>query len=97
MSKPTRVQILGKRWTLRFTPTSDEFGHCDPPDKPGKEIVVDSRLTGEQRLDVILHECLHAADWRADEDYIEEQARDLARVLWRLGYRCRGEIGLSDK
>ena len=52
-----------------------------------KRIVVDSRLRGEHRLEVIIHELRHAADWGRDEGFVDQESKDLARVLWRLGYR----------
>jgi hypothetical protein len=35
----------------------------------------------------VIHELLHAAHWDLDELAVEETAEDLARVLWKLGYR----------
>ena len=82
-----RISLLGKVWRLRFARLKLIRGDCDSPDTPNKEIRVHSGLKGEELLEVILHECRHAADWTKDETYIEREARDLARVLWRLGYR----------
>ena len=81
------ITILGKRWRLRFTNLKKDNGDCDAPDVKNKEIRVRSNLKGELRLETIIHECLHAADWHKDESYIEQKAIDLARILWRLGYR----------
>ena len=44
-------------------------------------------MHGEERLEVLIHEMLHAAYWDLDESAIEGAAADVARVLWRLGYR----------
>jgi hypothetical protein len=52
-----------------------------------KTIRIDERAEGEQRLDVIIHDMLHACDWSRDEVHVKQQARDMARALWRLGYR----------
>ena len=82
-----KITLLGKRWELRFVPLVKNAGDCDAPDTPNKEIRVDSRPEGERQLEVLIHECRHAADWTRDEEYIAAEARDLARVLWRLGYR----------
>lgn len=62
-------------------------GHCDPPAWSGKTIVVDSRLAGEEELEVTIHEALHAASWDLAEECVVETANDIARLLWRLGYR----------
>ena len=83
------VRILGRRWRLVFDRLRDSRGDCDSPTTPSKSIRIDSRLRGERELEVILHECRHAADWGQSEEYVTEEARDVARILWRLGYRRR--------
>jgi hypothetical protein len=83
-----RVNVLGKRWRLRFVPNlGANRGDCDPPDRKRKEIRVESGLRGEERLEVVIHELVHAAGWHIDEGFVERFAEDAARVLWRLGYR----------
>lgn len=82
------VTIRGKRWEfLRKRLNGDYCGWCDAPDAPRKKIIVDDRLKGFDELDTILHEIGHAADFDKCEDYVEQVATDMARVLWRLGYR----------
>ncbi len=86
-----RVKVLGKVWQLRFAPNMANRGDCEPPDKRGKEIRISSSLRGEQRLEVLVHELLHAAGWHIDESFVEQFARDAARTLWRVGYRNADE------
>lgn len=84
-----RITILGKRWLLQFVPWIDakrSRGHCDPPDKPNKEILILERLKGEERLEILIHECLHAAQWHLDEEFVKQFSIDLARNLTKLGY-----------
>lgn len=83
-----RVTILKKRWTLRFTrlPKGTD-GECDPPETTGKEIRIQQPLDEKNQLETVIHEALHASDWHRSEEWVEEVARDLARILWRLGYR----------
>lgn len=88
----TRVTMLGRRWLLRFAPNMSNRGECDPPDEPGKEIRISSAIEGEERLEVLLHELLHAAGWHIDETFVERFASDSAHVLWRLGYRCETQV-----
>ena len=90
------VTVRGKRWRLKFgrlKPTADYHGICDAPSTPAKTITVNSRLRGEKRLEVLIHELLHAGHWDWDEEAVEEFARDLARVLVRLGYGCHESNG----
>lgn len=82
------ITVRGKRWLLTFMPLKgDADGTCDPPMSKGKRIRVNSSLKGERRLEVTIHELLHAAHWDISEEAIEGAARDIARVLWRVGYR----------
>jgi hypothetical protein len=83
-----RVRMLGKDWRLRFVPNlGANLGDCDPPDRPAKEIRIAAGPRGEERLEVLIHELVHAAGWHIDEGFVERFAADAARVLWRLGYR----------
>ncbi len=45
-------------------------------------------LRGQRRLDAELHEMLHACFPDLDEDAVGTAASDMARFLWRVGYRC---------
>lgn len=81
------VTIGGKRWRLVFEGTPrDANGACEHPDKVGKKIRIRRTLRGELRLETIIHEVLHAADWTKDEEWVGQIATDLARILTRLGY-----------
>jgi hypothetical protein len=82
-----RVRVLNRLWNLRFARNMANRGDCDPPDQRGKEMRVSSALRGEERLEVVIHELIHASGWHIDESYAERFAADVARVLWRLGYR----------
>ena len=89
-----RIKILGKVWRLRIAPNMANRGDCDPPQQSGKEIRVSSALRDEERLEVLIHEFVHAAGWHIDETFVERFARDAARALWRLGYRDQ-EVRIS--
>lgn len=81
------VTILRRRWNLIFGNTGKDLGFCEAPDKRNKRIVIKPTLTGEKRLSIILHELLHAAAWDHDEQWVQEVGDDIARILWKLGYR----------
>lgn len=82
-----RIRILDRCWQLRFAPNLGNRGDCDGPTIKNKEIRVSTTLRGEERLEVLIHEFLHAAGWHIDEAFVEQFAHDAARALWRLGYR----------
>ena len=85
------INILGKRWKIVWKSSKEiganKYGECDPPSKKGKEIRIYKGLKGEQRLEVLIHEMLHAADWSKDESWVNDTSKDIARVLTRLGYK----------
>lgn len=84
--KGLKVKLLDREWLIRFTRLqSDKDGWCD--DK-NKEILIHKGLTDKRELEIALHEMLHSVDWHKDEDsWIVPVAKDMAEVLWRLGYR----------
>lgn len=84
-----RIKILGRVWQLQSTPRlgNGVNGKCDPPGQKGKQILIRSTLRGELLLETLIHEITHAADWNLAEEFVEEFAADLARTLWRIGYR----------
>ncbi len=84
-----RIKIKGKVWRFlraRFD-TTKQWGSCDRPHVKNKTIRVAAKLHGQSELDTIIHECLHAGFDSLDEEHVDEFATDLARILWRLGYR----------
>jgi hypothetical protein len=75
------VRLRGKAAGWTFMPDAKN------PDVTRK-ILIDSRLTGRARLDVEIHEYLHAAlGVAASEEHVTQTATDLARILHSLGYR----------
>jgi len=83
-----QITLLGKRWRLAFCSNLKDDGDCDAPETPNKTIRIKQGLDPKDELETLIHEMLHATDWHKDEkDWIEPVARDIARVLWRLGYR----------
>lgn len=84
--------LHGLRWLVRFTRLRGQAaGWAYLPDakrpKMPRKILIDERLKGRPLLETILHECLHVSFPSASEDHVTESARDIARVLWTLGYR----------
>jgi hypothetical protein len=79
-----RVRILGKYWNLRRVPNlGSNKGICQHPDSAAKEIHIQSGLRGEQLLETVIHEVLHAANWHLDEEFVTDFARDVTKILKR--------------
>jgi hypothetical protein len=80
-----RHKLRGKLWDVEYVkrlPNGDR-GVCDSPDTAGKKIQILARLKGQERLEVLIHEGLHACLWDLDETAITEIADDLARMIWK--------------
>jgi len=45
------------------------------------------KLNTRAGLETAIHEALHACDWSASERKVTGAGKDIARLLWRLGYR----------
>jgi len=84
-----RVTVRENPFNLLFTNRMSKkvLGLCDPPGVEPRTIKIRKSLKGEERLDTIIHELLHAAQWDLSEDAVEETASDIACALWQLGYR----------
>ena len=82
------VTLRGRKWKVVFTrlPRGTD-GECDDPRERGKEIRISTRLSEQDALETIVHEVLHAADFDKKEEWADDVGRNLARLLWRLGYR----------
>ena len=60
-------------------------GNCDTDDYLW--LIIERDLSKRVGLETAIHESLHACNWSADEDKVTITARDIARFLWRLGFR----------
>ncbi|KKN65998.1 hypothetical protein LCGC14_0475900 [marine sediment metagenome] len=54
---------------------------------PGTTISIMARPFTLRELTIIIHECLHAEEWNKHEENVERASEEIARLLWRLGYR----------
>lgn len=81
-----RFRIGGRYWDFRFyrCRAKNEQGWCD---QDRKQILVDQKARGKRRLEICIHEMLHAADWHKSEEWVQDTGHELANALWRLGYR----------
>ncbi len=85
-----KIKILNRVWELEFSSrlAKDTDGTCDSPSTPNKKITVRPIKDEKYRLQVLLHEMIHAACWEVfAEEYVDNLSHDFANILWRLGYR----------
>lgn len=94
-----QVTIRGRRWNLVYDKQRDTDGLCDPPSTKSKRIRIAYRLRrNESRLlAVLIHECLHAADWDKDEEWVSDVSEDIARILQKQGFRLQPGYPLPEK
>jgi hypothetical protein len=86
--EPQKAIIRGLNYTLLTKRMRVLDGHTDlPPTRKG-EIWIRNSLTGMEMLDTLVHEFLHVAFPDLSEDAVLEVARDIAVILWDLGYRA---------
>ncbi|MEM1225857.1 MAG: hypothetical protein AAGJ40_09170 [Planctomycetota bacterium] len=87
------VTISGRRYRFIYVDDLDDEsdGWCDAPGVRDKAIRVRETLEGRRRLEVEIHEMTHAADWTKDEEHVDQFAKDVSAVLWRLGYRIAAD------
>ena len=51
-----------------------------------RKIIIDSRLTGVELLETILHEILHIQQPDLSEEAVLRYSKETAEVLWKIGY-----------
>jgi hypothetical protein len=81
-------QIAGEDWIWRYSRLrGNAEGWCFSA--PEHRIVIDDRLRGQRRLEVEIHEAMHAMFPQLAEEVVTKSAIELLRVLWTLGYRLK--------
>jgi len=63
------------------------IGECDAPDQDKPEIRIVMGIGGKKRLEIMIHESIHSCLWDLAESTVEEVAGDIARLLWKDGWR----------
>lgn len=92
-----RVKILKKMWTLKWVPNLGQcWGDCSDRDAPGRTVRFKQGLKGQDELEVLLHEFLHCGGFHLSEEFVDEWANDVARILYKLGYRKVNDATRKD-
>lgn len=81
-----KVKIFNHVWDLRFTkkPMEKYHGYCH---LDSKQIRISAGINSKVELITIIHEVLHACDKFKDEEWVDQSSRDIASILWKLGWR----------
>lgn len=93
MKTPKMLTINGRRFKFRWELCGSAYlADCQCPQggDPEQAIRIRPGLQSPDCEDLLLssllHECLHAADWSKDEEWVEEVSVDIARILRRFGF-----------
>lgn len=94
MPRTHEYLINGVRWVWRYARLrggADGWAYVKTPKTPHtpERILIEERLKGRKRLEVEIHEFLHAANPTHDEGHVDQQGKDLSKILWSLGYRLK--------
>jgi len=85
------AKLGGKEWLVHFVRSreipSDRWGDCGHPDDRTPTIRVRRAVEGINRMDLIIHEALHAIYPDESEEIVHRSATELANLLWACGYR----------
>ncbi len=64
------------------------LGYCDEPSPARPTLFIDwHSMSDKEGLRVAIHEAMHACNWNKSEEVVDENSKDIARFLWRLGFR----------
>lgn len=84
MNPPVKTATFsGRRYNIIL---ENVDGACDTHKKE-RELWVMADVNTRNGLETLIHESLHACNWHREEIFVASTARDIARFLWRLGYR----------
>lgn len=77
MKRPIRIRIskLGRQKALGLAYKNERVVYLDP------------RLKGFQVLDTAIHEILHCQQPDLSEETVNDNATEMADLLWKLGFR----------
>ncbi len=85
------TKLGGKEWHIKFVRSreipSDRWGDCGHPEDPKPTIRVRRAVEGKNRMDLIIHEALHAIYPDETEEMVNRSATEIANLLWACGYR----------
>ena len=84
--KPVRThQFNGRKYKIYVHEPLD--GWCDQYKCNERAIHLMTPLNTRNGLITVIHESLHASDWRQSEKAVDRVSKEVGRLLWRMGYR----------
>ena len=96
--KPLRShRFRGRLWHLSARKPKGLAGVCEAPTLPNRSMYIPQQGGTLEHLETTLHEALHACFYDLDEESVEETARSMATLLWRLQWRKTDLPAVQEK
>ncbi len=89
-NKNKKYMFNGKKYKVEFRNRKviRTIGECDSPDTRGRKILLYTKgVSKKTLLEFALHEGMHAFDYSMEHKIVYKLSKDLANLLWGLGYR----------
>lgn len=85
-SLPIKFQVDGSKWVVIHHDREGLWGECD---YETNTITIHTTLRNAtlRRLEILLHEILHACFPDAEEHQVDQAGKILSRVTWKDGWR----------
>lgn len=84
--KPIKTHTFnGRKYKIDLLGPVD--GLTDTFNLDDRHLAILADLKTKQGLITVIHESLHACNWRATEDVVDRVSTEIGGFLWRLGYR----------
>ena len=83
------INLNNQRWRLVYTDTRDNWGTCE---HSKRVIRLHHTMTPGEQLAIALHEALHAIYPFLSEEVVEQNGRELTRLVRVLGFIHPSEI-----
>jgi len=80
VAKDFSIKLSTGTWRVVMRP-------CEGLTIYGQTMVINTPNENEERLDTIVHETLHASNYKLTEAEVSRMANDISSVLWKAGYR----------
>lgn len=95
-----RISLMEKYYELIFRRKVDRknkmYGLCHAPWRRAKKIIIKDNMSERRELETLIHEMLHACDFTKSEEWVEQAGKDIATVLWKLGWRKSDEEWVKE-
>jgi hypothetical protein len=79
-SAKKKYDLRGAKYTIKYARIKDR-GSCESPKEKAPTIKINNKLKGAERLEVLIHEVMHACLWDLDEEAVQETSLAIANVV----------------